>query len=78
MDLSSKAVFFNTKWFLSLSWDHSGNYRNSSLYFGCEDKALMSSEPSHDLNSRAKWPGEEYDIRLLVPHDMPVTCVSEW
>lgn len=38
----------------------------------------MSSEPSHDLNSRAKWPGEEYDIRLLVPHDVPVTCVSEW
>lgn len=57
LDLSSKAVFFNTKWFLSPSWDCLSNYHNSSLSLGCEDKALMSSEPSDHPSSRAQWPG---------------------
>lgn len=54
LDLSSKAVFFNTEWFLSIPThprDYWDNYHNVSLYFGCEDKALMSSEPSDDPSS---------------------------
>lgn len=40
LDWSFKAVFCNTNWFFSLSLDRLGNYHNSSLHFGWEDKAL--------------------------------------
>lgn len=79
MDLSSKAVFFFQHKVVSLpSWDHLGNYHNSSLSVSCEDRAVMSSEtlrPSQLQGEAARQ--LRWERNTVLGCSRCVTCMSK-